>query len=107
MSFLIFTGMLGLGAIYHYGTVFEKTIIVDSKYDRASGNNNNIYTSYMLCDKDNNIYSVNRSLYWLSFDNAEKWNKVKENKKYQIKGYGFRIPILSLYPNLIDIKKLD
>jgi hypothetical protein len=88
--------------IYTYGTYFEKIITVKEldyiKYGRYGGN--------ILTDSDNNVYTVHNSLLYGFFTSAELYTQFRANQKYKIKGYGYRIPILGRYRNIIGAERL-
>ena len=86
---------------YAYGTYNTRPITIDSKFTKVFDGR----TSYMVSDKDNNIYRINRSFYYWRFNNVETWNLLKENKQYTVGSYGWRAPFWGMYPNIIDVKK--
>lgn len=81
---------------YAYMTKNEKTCIVDKKYQFTR----NGFTEFMIIDKDNNHFNINNSLWYWKFNSIEDWNAIKPNQKIIINYYGFRIPILGLFPNV-------
>lgn len=99
---LIIIGFLILSSfIYPLATTFEKTITIKKKYTRTRGRNGD---SYFVVDNNNTIYQVNNLLYNLDFNRAEDWNLLEEGKTYKIKGYGFRMGFLDMYPTISSIK---
>ena len=41
------------------------------------------------------------------FDSSDLYNKLKEEKTYKIKTYGYRIGFLSMYENIIDVEEVE
>tara|TARA_B110000858_G_C17587930_1_gene374322 strand:- start:264 stop:623 length:360 start_codon:yes stop_codon:yes gene_type:complete len=95
LGLLIFTIVLNI--FYQYGTRFEKVITVDEKYTYGKGSGN----SQSVSDKDNNIYFVRNSIYFLHFSSLEVFNSLDTNRSYKINGFGIRVPALGLYPIII------
>lgn len=61
------------------------------------------YIRNTVSDEKDNVYQVQQSLPLLHFREAEIWLKIEKNKKYIISAYGWRIPILGLYPNIVGL----
>lgn len=88
---------------YTFGTGFTQQITIKDKYIAQHDG----FSRYMIVNNSDNPYRVAKNLWYMKFDNAETWNQLEKNKTYEIKGYGLRVPMLSLYPNIIRIKKVD
>jgi hypothetical protein len=95
--------ILPIGMLYSYSTYNETQITVENKYTRILDGN----TSYMVADKENKLYRVNRSLWYLRFDHAEAWNSLKENNQYKVGYYGWRVPLFQMYPNIVKVQKCN
>ena len=89
-----------INVLYVWLTPFEKMVIINSKSEYASGK----YLYNTVSDKTDKVYQVANSWPLLHFTSAEVFLKIEEQKQYKIKGYGIRVPILSLYPNITSIK---
>jgi len=94
------------GSLLHFGyvcsTYRDNQMIVKSKYQFTEKG----FTKFMLIDNDNKHYCVNNSVWFWKWDSVEDWNKVKVNDFIEIKCYGYRIPIFSLFPNIYNIEFL-
>lgn len=88
------------GVIFQLATGFTKTITVKSTYTRITGRK----TWYMMTDTQNNIYRVGNLWWKLDFDEADLWANLQAGKRYQVQGYGFRVPAFSWYPVVNDMK---
>lgn len=99
-------GLTCLSACYSYKTKFEKTIIVDNKFDRVVGNKDSTRQVFSVADTENNIYTVSKSLWYWKWYSTETWNGLKEGETYAVEGYGVRYGLLSLYPNIISAKHI-
>jgi len=84
--------------IYAVGTKREKEINIVSKYQFTR----NGITEFMIIDSEENHYNVNNSLWYWNWDSIEDWSSIEANKKINTKYYGFRLPILGIFPNIVS-----
>jgi hypothetical protein len=87
-----------INIIYSYSTYFTKTIKIKS----ADFVRNSKYGLNIIADTNNNIYVVHNSLFYGFFEATELYKKIEIGKTYKITGFGLRIPILNMYPNIIS-----
>lgn len=89
--------------LYSYLTKFEKIITVKEV------NNLYIYKSSgnFISDTDNKLYKISNNIYYLFFTSTELYDKIDSNKTYKITGFGKRIPILGLYPQIINAELIQ
>ena len=78
-------------------------LIVHEKYTYGSNNSKGNQT---ISDKKGNIYIVKNSLYLWHWTSTELFNKIDQNEKYIVEGYGLRIPFLGFFPNITKAKKI-
>ena len=95
--FFLVTGMA-----YSYFTSFEKTITVKEKDSMKSGK----YGKNIVSDTDGNVYTIENSIFYDFFTAMELFTKIELNQSYKVKGFGYRIPILGIYPNIISASKV-
>jgi len=100
---IIFLVTFILNFIYVYSTKFKKTITIDQKYTYGS---NNSKGNQSISDTNNNIYIVKNSLYLLHWTSVELFNKMDIGKTYEVEGYGYRIPFLGFFPNIVKVKEI-
>jgi hypothetical protein len=97
-------GTLGHG-IYAFGTSETKFIKIKQKYtfDR------NGFTEFMIIDENNKHYNVNNSIWYWKWNSIEDWHSIKEEQKLNTLTYGWRLPILGLFPNIVSCQnnKID
>lgn len=87
---------------YSYFTSFEKIITVKEKDSMRSGK----YGKNIISDTDGNVYTVENSIYYEFFTAMELFTKIELNQPYKVKGFGYRIPFLGIYPNIIRASKV-
>ena len=88
-----------LGVMYNLFTGFTKQITVKSKFNKYRGGRHG-GNDYMVEDSEGNLYKVVNVWWRGEFDKTEDWTRMEEGKTYTVKGYGFRWPMLGMYPNV-------
>ena len=87
-----------LGANFFYATITkeESQINIQKKYkfDR------NGFTEFMVIDNKGKHYNVNNSFWYGKWDSVEDWSTIKEGYELNFKYYGWRVPLLGLFPNI-------
>jgi len=93
---------IGLGghALYSYSTFKRDTIKIHKKYTFTQNSN----TQFMIIDENNKHYNVNNSFWYWKWDSIEDWNTLRENESINIQCYGYRVPFLRFFPNIICSK---
>jgi hypothetical protein len=84
-------------------TSFTRTIDVAQHIDYVSGIGRMLYASNMIVDTNNVVYEVSNSILLLKMNAAENIAQLKPGSKYVVKGYGVRVPVLSLYPVITQV----
>jgi hypothetical protein len=76
----------------------EKEIVVKKKYkfDRSG------FTEFMIIDSNDKHYNLNNSLWYWKWDSIEDWHLIKEEQKLNTLTYGWRLPILGMFPNIVS-----
>ena len=87
--------------VYSYFTSFEKVITVKEKDSMRTGK----YGKNIISDTDGNVYTIENSMFYDFFTAMELFTKIELNQSYKVKGFGYRIPILGIYPNIIKASK--
>ena len=84
--------------IYAYSTEEKDAIIVIKKYKMNRGG----YTDFMVVDDKGRHFNVNNSLWYWKWDSIEDWHRIEEKseEKLLIRYYGWRMPVLGLFPNI-------
>jgi len=85
--------------ILFYNTEFEKEITIKEKY--VANNNNNFY--YYVISNDNKIYNITDVWFKGEFNNADDYAKLNVGKTYRVKGYGIRVPFLSIHYKIYSV----
>lgn len=107
--------MMGLVAVsiifsyfYSFGTVRTITIQVTEKERiveaSGSGENQSISSKYLVFTKDHDVLENTDSLLWLKWNSSSVQGQLHEGETYTVKVYGWRIGLLSMYPNIVSIE---
>jgi len=90
--------MISSNFFYAILTREEKEIIVKKKYkfDRSG------FTEFMIIDSNDKHYNLNNSLWYWKWDSIEDWHSIKEEQKLNTLTYGWRLPILGMFPNIVS-----
>ena len=56
----------------------------------------------MVIDNKGRHFNVNNSMWYWKWDSIEDWHKIKNNNKINVKYYGLRIPVLGIFPNIVQ-----
>ena len=116
-NILTFLGS-SIAITYIHGTFALATneieeICVAKKYKYVS----NGFTNFMIVDTNGRHFNVNNSFWYWKWDSIEDWtNILKESKGQESKGqeskgqesiavsyYGYRIPFLGMFPNVVEV----
>lgn len=97
LAFIIIT------CLYVWLTPFSRTITIKEKYNFASGAGRSLSMKNTVMDSEGRVYAISNSFPLLHFTSAEVMMKIENGKTYTVKGYGWRIPILGMYPNIVRI----
>ena len=102
IEFQIALSGIGFGghALYSYSTLQRDTIKIRKMYTYTQNSN----AQFMIIDENNKHYNVNNSFWYWKWDSIEDWNTFRENDSINIQYYGYRIPFLGFFPNIISSK---
>ena len=89
---------------YVYGTYFEEDMIIRKTFHRIGENESDGVNAYMISDDKSRIYGVRNSTWYGQWWSTELWTSLLENKQYHVSGYGIRIAMLGIYPNIVHAK---
>jgi hypothetical protein len=79
-------------------TVEDKDSVTVSNGDQGSKNEYRVYT-------DRGVYKVVDSIFYLDFRAADRYAALKVGRTYACKQAGWRIGIVSAFPNLIECEE--
>ena len=89
-----------LGAFTHGAYAFGTSKPERSKIVKKYKMVRNGFTEFMVIDEQGKHYNVNNSFWFWKWDSIEDWSNIKEGDELYFKYYGWRIPVLGLFPNI-------
>lgn len=81
----------------------EREITVTDKYIKRSGEAD----IYLIVDENKNTYKITDLFFKFKFNSTDLYNELEKGNTYKVKTSGFRIKILSQYPNINKIEKIE
>ena len=102
-AFLAIIVLVGISCAYPYGTSFTKDVTVED-FEATKGTSGN---KYLFFDSNGNTYQVGDCLMRGHFSSTDVFFTIKKlkGKRINVTGYGWRIPLLSWYPNVVRINR--
>lgn len=97
---IITTGLTG-HCVYALSTSKKDSSIIVKKYKMVR----NGFTEFMIIDDKGRHFNVNNSLWYWKWNSVEDWSNIKEGDELYFKYYGWRVPFLGLFPNIIFTHK--
>ncbi len=95
-----------IGITYGHGafalaTNVREEICITKKYKYDT----NGFTNFMIVDDKGRHFNVNNSFWYWKWDSIEDWANIETNtnKKITVNYYGYRIPFLGMFPNVVEI----
>jgi len=90
---------------YKYGTGRNLTIqVTDKERIVTSDGDGGTRSYYLVFTKDNDVLINTDSWWYLKFDSSSLQGELERGKTYTVKVYGWRIPLLSSYPNIVKVR---
>ena len=99
---VILVGMIGFSLIFPLVTQDTVTMTIKDK-ERITKNND----SYYLVYTEGEVYKNDDCLILGKFDSSDIYSDMDKGKTYEAEIYGWRVPFLSMYKNIVSIKELE
>ena len=100
-------GVFGIATGFHLcyaiGTKKEQKILIHKKYEFTKQG----FTEFMVIDETGKHYNVNNSLWYWKWNSIEDWNLIETNTRINVKYYGWRIPILGVFPIIVSTNEKE
>ena len=61
----------------------------------------------MIIDSNGKHYNINNSLWYWKWNSIEDWHLIEEEQKIYTLTYGWRVPILGLFPNIVSCQNYN
>lgn len=91
--------------LYTYGTKTTQVVTVKTLDHKIYGSGDDITDTYLVFTSNGVFKNSDSFLYW-KFNSSDVQNDLVEGQTFEIKYYGWRVPFLSWYPNIISAKAI-
>lgn len=100
----VFTVLIAIGGTALNAFVRNtQTCTIESK-DRATGKDGE--SSMRVYTKECGVLAVNDTIIGgFHFDSADRYARLEPGKRYELETMGIRLPVFSMFPNIIEIKE--
>lgn len=100
---ILILGMLAISsAAIAYLTDDITTITVNEKERIMTGSGENMSSKYLIFTEQG-VYQNTDTIWYWKWNSSDVYNQLKEGQEYEVKVYGFRVPFLSWYKNIVEI----
>lgn len=103
---IIKTALVGLVTIgpvctltYTYGTKFSDHVVIEDKERITETDGESRYIIFT----NKGVFENTDSFWYFKFDSSDVYSKLRRGNSYTIKAYGWRIPFMSSYPNIVEV----
>ena len=100
---LVFIGLMFTNAPYQLLTqrTLEGVIISDKQISTETDKDTGTVVSTYLIYTNQGVFRNDDARWFLKFDSSDFYGNLEKGKAYNLKVYGWRIPIFSMYPNIV------
>jgi hypothetical protein len=98
---------VGLNTLYVFGTAGEDTIRIKRLDHKVVKAGDSVSDEYLVFTEENGVYKNVDCILRLKFSSSDLQGSLEPGKKYKIQFYGWRIPALSHYPNIIAAQEIQ
>ncbi|MBA4274501.1 MAG: hypothetical protein C0436_02485 [Alphaproteobacteria bacterium] len=105
---LLFIGSLFTNAPYQYLTAhtLESVRIKDKQISTETDKDSGKVISTYLIYTDHGVFRNDDAGWHLKYNSSDFYGDLDVGKRYRLKVYGWRIPLFSMYPNIVRMKEL-
>lgn len=94
-------------ALYTYGTEEIVTVTVSEKERITSGSGSGITSKYLVWTEEGETFELTDSLLRGHFSASDLYGRLDEGVTYRAVVYGWRIPFLSTYRNVVELEVIQ
>jgi hypothetical protein len=107
ISILLLVSLLFTNAPYQWLTqrTVEDVLIKDKQVSTESAKHQDKVISTYLIFTDHGVFRNDDAGWFMKYNSSDVYGDLDVGKHYRLKVYGWRIPILSMYPNIVHGKE--
>ena len=99
---IIILAVLSLPFLYVYTTQQYREITIKKTERIVSSDGKS--SKYLIYAEDG-VYENTDNIFRMKFNSADVYNQLQNGKTYMCDTYGWRVPFLSMYPNIVECKE--
>ena len=105
---LILIGLMFTNAPYQWLTqrTIENVLIKDKQISTESDKRKEKVVSTYLIYTDRGVFRNDDAGWFVKFNSSDVYGNLDVGTRYTMKIYGWRIPILSMYPNIVRVEEV-
>ena len=105
---LILIGLMFTNAPYQWLTqrTIEDVLIKDKQISTESDKVDGKVVSTYLIYTDHGVFRNDDAGWHVKFNSSDVYGNLDKGKRYRMKVYGWRIPIFSMYPNIVRVEEV-
>lgn len=105
---LILIGLMFTNAPYQWLTqrTIEDVLIKDKQISTESDRRDGKVVSTYLIYTDHGVFRNDDAGWFVKFNSSDVYGNLDVGKRYRMKVYGWRIPIFSMYPNIVRVEEV-
>ena len=96
---IVFFPIATVSVLYQYGTADTARITVTDK-ERVCDKDD---CKWLVFTSNNGVYQNSDAFFHFKFDSADVQASLVPGNSYFVDYYGWRIPFLSMYPNIVEV----
>ena len=106
---LLVLGSLFTNAPYQWLTqrTLDAALIKDKQISTQSNDDDGKVQSTYMIYTDAGVLRNDDALWFAKFNSSDIYGNLDIGKRYRLKIYGWRIPFLSMYPNIVRIREVQ
>ncbi len=106
---LLLIGLMFTNAPYQLLTqrTLAGVIVSDKQISTESDADTGKVVSTYLIYTNQGVFRNDDARWFLKFDSSDFYGALEKGRAYDLKVYGWRIPIFSMYPNIVRMKPIE
>jgi len=105
LGVLIVLGGTSIKAVFQHTTVEHYKVTITDKERISVGSGEDLSHKYLVFT-DGRVFENTDTLFHWKWNSSTVQSELEEGKQYSIKTYGWRVPFLSWYENIVSVEAI-
>jgi len=105
LGILIVLGSASIKAVFQHTTVEYYEVTITDKERISIGSGEDLSHKYLVFT-DGRVFENTDTLFHWKWDSSTVQSELEKGKQYSIKTYGWRVPFLSWYENIVSVEAI-